>query len=367
MTTTKTYLPLVPASHGVVLPGMVVTLNFETPESLAALAELGMPELAHGDLGRGELGLAGTRSTTDTSTSLPSEVAAEPEVHHDIVIVPRLEHGFATVGTIARVEQVGFMPGGGIAAVVRGIERAHIGAGATTPSGALTVHVDPIAVEPTNPITELLATEYRNTAQRLLDAIGGRAVAGILNEATDPSMLADTIAWLPSLTFEQRVELLETIDVAQRLTLALKWVRTALAEAEVTRDVDTQVHDHFEQQQREAILRKRRDAINKELGEGGSSGSTPDYRERLSSLEPVVAVATYEAIEKEINRLDQLGEQSMESGWIRTWLDTVFEIPFAEFTKDNLDLTHARSILDADHTGLKEPKDRIIEIGRAHV
>lgn len=343
MTTTKTFLPLVPASHGVVLPGMVVTVSFETPEALAALAELGLEN--------------------DEAETSPEEQEPSALKRNDIVIVPRVDNGFATVGTIARVEQVGVVPGGGTAAVVRGITRARIGAGATTAGGALTVSVDPIASTAATPEIEALATEYRALAQRLLDAIGGRAVAGILNEATDPSMLADTIAWLPSLSFEQRVELLETIDVHQRLELALTWVREALAEAEVTRDIETEVQGHFENQQREAILRKRRDAINKELGEGAGAGtgSATNYREDLAALTDVVSEPTRAAIEKEIDRLDQVGEQSMESGWIRTWLDTVFEIPFATTTDDNLDLDNARKTLDADHTGLTEPKDRIIE------
>ena len=322
MPTTQVFLPLLPANHGVVFPAMVVNVSFESVEAQAALAAA--------EAGNGEL-----------------------------IVVPRHEGIYAKVGTIARVEQVGVLPDGSRAAIVRGISRAHVGQGATTESGALTVLVESIDETGPDP-THLaeLAQQYRGIAQRLLDAIGGRAVQGLLSEATNASALADTIAWWPGLSAEQRITLLETIDVAERLQLAIDWANIALAEVAVDQSINTEVNEHFEQLQRDAVLRKRRDVITKELGEADRGNN---YREQLDALGDAINDATRVAITKEVDRLEQVGEQSAESGWIRAWLDTVFDIPFAARTIDNLNLSDARTTLDADHTGLDDVKDRIIE------
>ncbi len=327
----QVFLPLLPANHGVVFPGMVVTVSFDSPEAQSALA------------------------------------AAEAG-NQELIVVPRHDGVFAKVGTIARVEQVGNLPDGSRAAIVRGIARAVIGQGAPSESGTLTVLVTALdeigdefdADQVAHVNIETAARAYRAVAERLLDAVGGRAVKGVLAEAeaTGPGALADTIAWWPALEHVQRIQLLETTDVLARLELALTWARTALVEVEIDQSINTEVNEHFEQAQREAILRKRRDAITNELGE---SSTDHTYRERLEALGDTVNEATRISVTKEIDRLDRVGEQSMESGWIRAWLDTVFEIPFSDRSDDNLDLVHARSILDADHTGLDDVKDRIIE------
>ncbi|HEY3834269.1 MAG TPA: endopeptidase La [Acidimicrobiia bacterium] len=321
MPTTEVTLPLLPATNGVVLPGMVVTIAAESEEAKQAFSSAEQ----HGN---------------------------------ELVVVPRTEHGYATVGTVARVEQLGSLPNGTSAAVVRGIRRVHVGQGSIGDSGALEVQVSEIPeIEPDDEARKL-ASEYRDVARRLLDVIGGREARALVADDASPDALADTIAWWPALTFEQRVQLLETIDLHERLRLALSWAHDALTEVEVTRDIDGEVNDHFEKLQREAVLRRRMQAIQEELGESTESGG---YREKLEALGDTIPDATRDAITKEIDHLDRVGEQSMESSWIRTWLDTVFEIPFATRTDDNLDLTHARSVLDTDHSGLDEVKDRIVE------
>ncbi len=321
MPTTELTLPLLPATNGVVLPGMVVTIAAESDEAKRAFAAAD----SHGA---------------------------------ELVVVPRTDRGYATVGTVARVEQLGSLPNGLSAAVVRGTRRVHVGQGSIGESGALEVQVSEVPVAEADDEAQRLAGEYREVARRLLDAIGGRDAQALVADDASPDALADTIAWWPALTFEQRVQLLETIDLNERLQLALGWAREALAEVEVTRDIDGEVNGHFEKMQREAVLRRRLQAIQEELGE---STESTGYREKLEALGDAIPEATYKAIAKEIDHLERVGEQSMESSWIRTWLDTVFEIPFAERTDDNLDLTHARAVLDADHSGLDEVKDRIVE------
>ena len=222
---------------------------------------------------------------------------------------------------------------------MRGIRRVHVGQGSLGESGALEVQVSEIPTVEPDDEARRLAGEYRDVARRLLDAIGGREARALMADDATPDALADTIAWWPALTFEQRVELLETIDLHERLRLALGWARDALAEVEVTRDIDGEVNGHFEKLQREAVLRRRLHAIQEELGESTESGG---YREKLDALGDAIPDATRTAITKEIDHLERVGEQSMESSWIRTWLDTVFEIPFATRTDDNLDLATPR-------------------------
>jgi ATP-dependent Lon protease len=332
-------LPLLPVSTGVVFPGMVVTFRAESDDARTA-------------------------------------VDAAERGDHDLLLVPRIagaasadgsEPGsgrYATVGTVVRIEQTGTLPDGARVAIVRGRHRARLGQGVVGETTTLWVEAHPI-IEPSESSdsmsdarVEALAGEYREVARELLEAVGGRAVTGVLAEARSPGALADTIGWWPSLPFERKVELLETLDVETRLTKALSWARAALAETKVAQDIDAEVTGGFEKAQREMILRRQMDAIRKELGDGGDD-AVADYRTRVAESGAPDTVAT--AINKEIDRLERVGEQSMESSWIRTWLDTILEVPWGSRTEDDLDLVHARSVLDADHTGLDEVKDRIIE------
>ncbi|MDH3684475.1 MAG: endopeptidase La, partial [Acidimicrobiia bacterium] len=211
--------------------------------------------------------------------------------------------------------------------------------------------------------TAALAADYRAAAGSLLDKIGGRQLAGALRELTSPGALADSIGYWPDLSIERRVELLEAIEVDARLRLATAWVKEALADLEVQERIRQEVSDDLEKGQREVILRRQLSAIRSELGEGDDD-VVGQFRTKLDELiaDPAsIDTATAEAISREIERLERTGTESMEANWIRTWLDTVFELPWAERTEERLDLGEARTILDADHTGLDEVKDRLVE------
>ncbi len=285
-----------------------------------------------------------------------ADAAARADEH--LVIVPRTGVRFASVGTVARIEQRAALPDGAVGLVVRGLHRARIGAAVLSDTPALWVAVDPVADPVPDTATRTLAAEYREVAAELLDTLGGRAMTGLLDEARSPGVLADTIGWWPGLAVANRIELLETTDVLARLARAIEWARAALAEAQVTKKIADDVSNSLEKTQREAILRRQLDAIRTELGEGGDN-AIADYRTRLAALD--VSETVRAAITKEIDRYERVGEQSMEASWIRTWLDTVFEIPWTTRTEDNLDLAQAREVLDADHTGLDDVKERIIE------
>jgi ATP-dependent Lon protease len=183
-----------------------------------------------------------------------------------------------------------------------------------------------------------------------------------LRDVTDPSQIADLAGYSPDLSLEQKMKVLETIDVTERLRFVLAAARETLADLTLRDQIKTSVEEGMEKTQREFLLRRQLEAIRKELGELSEEGAAtgPDgYRERLETAGFPEAVRA--AVTKEIDRLERTSEQSPENGWIQTWLDTVFELPWSKESEDRLDIGEAGRILDEDHDGLRDVKDRILE------
>ena len=164
--------------------------------------------------------------------------------------------------------------------------------------------------------------------------------------------------YAPYLTDEQKRELLETPDIDARLTQVLEWAREHFAELDVTEKIQNDVREGMDKRQREFLLREQLAAIRKELGEDEPEGAD-DYRTRVESADLPEKVR--EAALREVGKLERASDQSPEAGWIRTWLDTVLELPWNVRTEDSTDIAGAREILDADHHGLDDVKDRIVE------
>jgi ATP-dependent Lon protease len=318
-------LPLLPLTSGVVLPGMVVTATLETAEARAA-------------------------------------ATAARDAGQLLVLVPKVGERYARVGTVAAIEDAGELPGGQMAVVVRGMHRAGISVGVAGTGSATWVQVQRIE-EPTtiSPRARELAREYRVVIESILESRGARQIVDTLRGVDDPGQLADTAVYSPDLEFERKVELLETIDVEERLTKVLAWARDALAEQEIKDRIRRDVSEGMEKSQREFLLRQQLTAIRKELGEldGDDEDLIAGYRRKLDEAE--LTEDARKAVEREIGRLERTPEQNPEHGWIRTWLDTVTELPFGKKSEDRLDIGGARVVLDEDHTGLEDVKDRIIE------
>jgi ATP-dependent Lon protease len=316
----NTALPLLPLSSGVVLPSMVVTLALETDEAKAAADQR-------------------------------------------LLLVPRIDGRFATVGTVAHVDQVGELPNGVQALVIRGLHRAHLGGGVAGTGSALWVQADEIdetAATVETPRLRELVREFKAVVEGIAERRGSRRLAEMIRGIADPSTLADTAGSWPDLAIERKIELLETIDVEARLELVTGWARDYLAELEIAEQIRSDVTDGMEKAQREFLLRQQLNAIRKELGQTGEDGDVvDDYRTKAAELTLPDAVRT--TLDKEIDRLERTSEQSPEHGWIRTWIDTMLELPWGVRSDDRLDIVEARAILDADHTGLEDVKDRIIE------
>src|ERR1700744_1021513 len=284
--------------------------------------------------------------------------ASQASESGQLLIAPRLEDRYPSHGVIAKILQVGRIAGGGTAAVVRGERRAQIGAGATGPGAALWVEVTEVAeTEPTDEI-KALAAEYKKLLLAMLQRREAWQIIDYVNQLTDPSALADTSGYASYLTDVQKRQLLETADVAERLRVLIDWTSEHLPEVEVNDKIAEDVREGMEKTQKEFLLRQQLAAIRKELGEGDPDGSE-DYRARVESADLPEKVR--DAAMREVGKLERSSDQSPESGWIRTWLDTVLDLPWNVKSEDSTDLGAAREILDADHHGLDDVKDRIVE------
>jgi ATP-dependent Lon protease len=277
-----------------------------------------------------------------------------------VVLVPRHENEFLEVGTIAEVTEQLRLPGGGHAVALSGEHRALIGAAQTGPSGELRVEVEELPdAEPTDKKTRELEREYRAIVEEILELRGddGR-IAAFLRAIAEPGSLADSAGYSPNLSYNQKVSLLRTLDVTERLELAVKLQRESLAELQIRKRIREDVQEGAEKQQREYFLRKQMDSIRKELGEDDASVAD-EYRTKIEDAgmpEPVKEQAL-----KELSRLERMGEQTGESSMIRTYLDWLIAVPWSKRSDEHLDPVAARAVLDADHAGLEDVKDRVTE------
>ncbi|GAY16972.1 endopeptidase La [Mycobacterium sp. shizuoka-1] len=290
--------------------------------------------------------------------------AARSSESGKLLIAPRLDDRYPSYGVLASIVQVGRLPGSGAAAVVRGEQRAHIGAGTTGPGAALWVEVTEVAEPELTEATKALAAEYKKLLLALLQRREAWQLVDAVNQLTDPSGLADTAGYSSYLSDVQKRQLLETEDTDARLQLLIDWTAEHLAEVEVSDKISQDVREGMEKTQKEFLLRQQLNAIRKELGEldpNGAEGAenTADYRARVEAADLPDKVR--EAALREVGKLERSSEQSPEGGWIRTWLDTVLDLPWNTRTEDSTDLAAAREILDADHHGLDDVKDRIVE------
>ncbi|HEY8735574.1 MAG TPA: endopeptidase La [Candidatus Dormibacteraeota bacterium] len=315
-------IPLLPLNNGVVLPNMMVTIPLEREDAQTAVA------------------------------------AARAEGHL-VLLVPRVEGRYAGVGTVARIEDSRKLPNGIEVAILQGLYRANVASGAAGTGPALRVMAQ--AVTELNPLTEqahVLAREYKALIENLLEIRGAGDAIQMIRAIDRPSQLADMSGYSPDLSLERKVEVLETLDVEARLQKLITWTREILADASLKDKIRSEVNEGMEKRQREFLLRQQMEAIRKELGEGDADVAA-EYRKKIE--EAGMPEAVRKEVERELDRLERTSEQSPEQGWIRNYLDWMVEIPWSKRTIDQFDVTEARRVLDRDHTGLEDVKDRIIE------
>src|SRR3954453_7444553 len=288
--------------------------------------------------------------------TLPVDVGDEDRV----LLIPRHDNAFAKVGTIAAVTDSVRLPGGARAVQLSGIARGVAGAAHTDHAGRLRVEVAEYSDDvPVDGRTRDLEREYRATVEEILELRGvDDRVGAWLRAIGEPGPLADTIGYAPDIGFEQKVQILETLDVTERLELAVRLQRERLTELQLRRKIRDDVQSGAEAQQREYFLRKQMESIQRELGEDSAS-VVEEYRTKIA--EAGMPEAVEEQATKELGRLERMGEQSGEASMIRSYLDWLIAVPWKERSEEILDPVHAREILDTDHAGLEDVKDRIVE------
>ncbi|WP_406332830.1 endopeptidase La [Streptomyces sp. NBC_00203] len=334
-TSTPLTLPVLPLDDEVVLPGMVVPLDLNDTDVRAAV----------------EAAQAAARSTP-----------GKPQV----LLVPRIDGTYAGTGVLGTVEQVGRLADGDPGALIRGRGRVKVGAGTTGPGAALWVEGTRVAETVPDPLPGRVADlvkEYKALATSWLRKRGAWQVVDRVAQIDDVSALADNSGYSPFLSIEQKVELLETADPVARLKLATEQLREHLAEQDVAESIAKDVQEGVDKQQREFLLRRQLEAVRKELrelnGDSSDGEESDDYRSRVEAADLPEKVR--EAALKEVEKLERSSDQSPEGSWIRTWLDTVLELPWNERTEDEYDIQGAQAILDAEHAGLQDVKERITE------
>jgi len=277
-----------------------------------------------------------------------------------VLLVPRHEQEYAKVGTVAEVADRVRLPGGATAVALTGLHRAVIGAAHTDSQGRLRVEAEERPDDNPPPVqTRELEREYRAVVEEILELRDAdERISAFLRSISDAGALADTCAYAPDISFAQRVELLEKVDIVERLELALALQRERLAEYQVRRRIREDVDSDVQKQQREYVLRKQMESIRKELGE--DEGSVVDeYRRKIEEAgmpDDVRAQA-----DRELRRLETMGDSSGEASMIRTYLDWLTSVPWSKRSDERLDPKHAREVLDADHAGLDDVKERIVE------
>ncbi len=314
-------LPVLPLVDAVLLPGTVATVTLDTDDARAAVTA------ARADDGR-------------------------------IVVVPAIDGRSATVGVLAHVEQVGQLPTGIEAAIVRAVQRGALAAEVVSERGGRWQEVTPLADGRTTPRVDALVRELRVVLEDVAALRRSRRLPEILRTTGDAGALTDAVTAWSEASNDHRLTVLEATEIGTRVELVLAWSKEHLAELKVNEQIRTDVTEGVEKQQREYLLRQQLAAIRKELGDDDADPAA-EYRTRLEAM--TVPPKVREAIDKEIDRLERTGAQNPEQGWIRTWLDRVLDLPWGQSTPENLDLTAARAVLDADHHGLSDVKDRIIE------
>jgi len=290
---------------------------------------------------------------------MPVTLPAAADGDTRVLLIPRRGGGYAKVGVIAELSERIASGGRGLASFVA-LHRGVPGAAHTDADGVLRVEVDERRdVTPPPSLTRELEREYRAVVEEILEIRGddGR-ISAFVRSITDPGALADTAGYSPDLNVGQKLELLETLDVVERLKLALQFQQDRLAELRVRKRIHDDVESGTQKQQREYFLRKQMDAIRKELGENEASVAD-EYRKKIVAAEMPEAVR--QQAERELARFERMGDSNAEASMIRTYLDWLLAVPWSKRSEERLDPQHAREVLDADHAGLDDVKERITE------
>ena len=262
------------------------------------------------------------------------------------------------LGVVGAVPNTGSLPGGQLAAIIQAETRARVVQTHVGERSGTFAELELLPDQRPTPRVDAATRELRVVLEEIAKLRGSRRLPEILRTIGEPGALVDAVTAWSEAEQDHQAAILRTVDVEDRVTLATEWAKAHLAELQVTAQIRADVTEGMDKQQREFLLRQQMQAIRKELGEGDDD-VVEEYRTKLAAAE--LPEKAFNAVAKEIDRLERTSQQSPEHAWIRTWLDRIFEMPWNVRTDDRLDLGAAREVLDADHYGLDDVKDRIVE------
>ncbi|HTR51808.1 MAG TPA: endopeptidase La [Kofleriaceae bacterium] len=331
-------LPIVALRSSVILPGVGLPISAGRPQTLRAI-EVALKDPAHRVLA----------------------IAQRTEAPGDDVAADSLY----TIGTIATLGSVQ-RGGNGVRVFLQGVSRGIL-LRVTPKDGYLEATVgDAKELSPTDPLDRTFVALHREVRERAAELAKKRgvpeeAIEQMLAQITEPGPLADLVAGYLDITGEQKQELLETMAIEDRLRRVLVHVQRQLDMLSAQEEIQSKVKEELGDRQREVYLRQQLKAIQEELGEGegGQDEGLKELKTKLDAL-PLPEEARRE-VDREWSRLVRVGRESMESQVIRTYLETIAELPWGTRSEGKLDVTEAARILDEDHFGLADVKDRVLE------
>ena len=327
-------LPVLPLRDTVVYPGVAVPISAGRPGTVEAVQEA-----LDGD--RRLFAVAQNQNQDDP----------DPQILY-------------AVGTMVRIIQTHRVRGG-IQLLVQGEARARAVAYVDDGEAMLRATVVPLEREnladPDDPAIKALDAELRERAAELATRRGATAenLNQLIQGVDDPGAFADLVAFQLDLPTFEKQSLLETLDDQERMNAALVAVERELVRIDAQEDIQAKVQEELGERQREMLLREQMKQIRKELGEEKDRDDVEELRDRISKLE--LSETARNEVERELRRLDRTAPQAAEYQVIRTYLEWITELPWSARTDDKINLHRAEEILDEDHYGLEDVKDRVLE------
>jgi ATP-dependent Lon protease len=328
-------LPVLALRNFVLFPGVTAPIQAGRPRTLRAIEAA----LSAGD----------TPRVFAVSQREPKEEASAEDLH--------------TIGTISRILQIqrGL---NGMQLLIQGEERGIAVRIAEEDGYFQAVVREADELHPLNPEEAAFQALYREAREKAAElgeksGLPGEVVQQLLATVDDPGRLADLVAGYSDIPHPQKQMLLETLSVEERLRRVLVHVQRQISVIEAQEDIKTKVQEELGGRQREMFLREQLKAIQKELGEDGGADQLDELRESLAAKELPEAVRT--EVERELGRLGRMNREAMEAQVIRTYLETIAELPWSERSEEHLDLKRAEEVLEEDHYGLEDVKDRVLE------
>ena len=327
-------LPVIPMRDAVLFPGVIAPVSAGRPGTVAAIEQA----LSH----------PGRRVFVVTQREDRDDVQAE---------------GLYTIGTVAHIAQVQRGPNG-MQLVLHGDHRG-IAVRIEDADGHLVATVrealDIPPSEPDGPAFAALHREVRRVSAELGEKAGlpKQAVSQFLSEVNEPGRLADLVAAYVEIATADRQTLLETLSVDERLALVLRHITRQLAVLDAQSELKSKVQEELGDRQKEMFLRQQLKAIQKELGDAGEGNGLAELQAKLAALD--LPPAARKEVDRELGRLERMGAEAMEAQVIRTYLETIAELPWSQRSDEHIDVERAAAILAEDHYALGDVKDRVLE------